>query len=234
MSIVISELSVYHNPRLEALITQCQPGTMIRLDKQQLSDADIKIVVQQAIVSKRCRSLSLASNQITSKGASFLADTLCTNTSLHELWLYTNHVSDVGVRYLAQALSVNTTLKKLGLAANDITNAGVPHLVEMLKKNKTLNMLGLAMNTIGDQGVQLLANALTQQNTGLEILTLDRNELVSDASVDSLINMIKRNRSLKELWVNGCSLSEKGQKRLQEAAESKKNLKVVTMYEKSS
>ena len=80
----------------------------------------------------------------------------------------------------------------------------------------------------------MLANALAQQNTSLEILTLDRNQLVSDASVDYLIHMIKCNRSIKELWVNGCSLSEKGQKRLQEAAESKKNFKVVTMYEKSS
>jgi Ran GTPase-activating protein (RanGAP) involved in mRNA processing and transport len=207
---------------------------VVHLDKQQLTDADIKIVIQQAIISKRCRSLSLVCNGITPKGASFLADALCNNTTLHELWLYTNHVSDVGLHYLAQALTVNKTLTKLGLAANDITNAGVPHLVEMITKNRTLTMLGLAMNKIGDQGVRMLANALAQQNTSLEILALDRNELVGDASVDSLIHMIKRNRSLKELWLNGCSLSEKGQKRLQEVAESKKDFKVVTMCEKSS
>jgi Ran GTPase-activating protein (RanGAP) involved in mRNA processing and transport len=234
MSIVVLGLSFYRNSRLEALIAECQPGSMVCLDKQQLTDADIKIVVQQAIISKRCSGLSLAHNDITPEGASFLADALYNNTTLYELWLYANHVSDVGVRYLAQALAVNKTLKKLGLAANDITDAGVPHLVEMVKKNRTLSMLGLAMNKIGDQGVQMLAHALAQQNTSLEILALDRNELVDDSSVDSFIHMIKRNRSIKELWLNGCSLSEKSQKRLQQAAESKKDFKLVTMYEKSS
>jgi Ran GTPase-activating protein (RanGAP) involved in mRNA processing and transport len=104
----------------------------------------------------------------------------------------------------------------------------------MIKKNRTLSMLGLALNKIGDQGVQMLANALAQQSTSLEILALDRNKLVGDSSVDSFIHMIRRNRSIKELWLNGCSLSEKGQKRLQEAAELKKDFKVVTVYEKSS
>ena len=234
MSIVVLDVSVYRNPRLEALIDQYQPCSAIQLDKQQLTDADIKIVVQQAIVGKRCRSLSLAFNGLTAKGASYLADALCNNTTLHELWLYNNHVSDAGVHYLAKALTVNKTLQKIGLAANDITNAGVPPLVEMVKKNSTLSMLGLAMNKIGDHGVQMLTNALAQQNTSIEVLALDRNELVGDSSVDPLIHMIKCNRSMKELWINGCSLSAKGQKKLQAAAESKKNFKVMTMYEKSS
>ncbi|CAF2119595.1 unnamed protein product [Rotaria magnacalcarata] len=225
---------IYRNPRLEALINECQPCSDVRLNKQQLTDADIEIIVQQAIIGKRCRSLSLAFNEITSKGTSILADSLRSNTTLYELWLSTNHVSDAGVGYLAQALSTNRTLTKLGLASNDITSAGVSHLVEIVKNNKTLNTIGLAMNRINDQGVQMLANALVQQNTNLEILTLDRNKLVTDFSINALINMIKNNRSLKELWINDCSLSEKGKKKLQEATESKKAFKLVTMYAKSS
>ncbi|CAM4959577.1 unnamed protein product [Rotaria socialis] len=219
---------------LEARINECQPCSDVRLNKQQLTDADIEIIVQQAIIGKRCKSLSLALNEITSKGASILADALRSNTTLHELWLSTNHVSDAGVGYLAQALSTNRTLTKLGLASNDITSAGVSHLVEIVKKNKTLNTIGLAMNRIDDQGVQMLANALAQQNTNLEILTLDRNQSVSDFSINALINMIKNNRSLKELWINDCSLSEKGKKKLQQATESKKAFKLVTTYAKPS
>ncbi len=234
MSIVILGLSVYRNSRLETLLAQCQPLSEVCLDKQQLTDEDIKIVVQQAVINKQCKSLSLAHNDITPEGASFLADALCNNKTLQELWLYGNHVSDIGVHHLAQALTGNTTLKKLGLAANDITDTGVSYLVEMIKKNRTLSMLGLAMNKIGDQGVQILADALTHQNTSLEILTLDRNELIADSSVDSFARMIRRSRSIKELWVHGCSLSENSQKRLQEVAQSKKDFKVVTTYKKSS
>lgn len=234
LSTVVSELRIYRNSRLEALIAEYQPYSEVRLNRQQLTDVDIDIIVQQVIINKRCKSLTLAFNEITPKGASILADAMYSNTTLYELWLSTNHVSDAGVCYLAQALSVNQTLKKLGLASNDITNAGVSHLVEMLKKNKTLNTLGLAMNKIDDQGVQMLANALAQQNTNLEVLTLDRNRLVSDFSVNALINMIKHSRSLKELWVNDCSLSEKGKKKLQEVTESNKAFKLVTMYAKSS
>jgi Ran GTPase-activating protein (RanGAP) involved in mRNA processing and transport len=204
------------------------------LDKQQLTDEDIKIVVQHAIINKQCKSLSLAYNDITPEGAAVLADALYNNKSLQELWLYNNHVSDIGVHHLAQALTVNKTLKKVGLAANDITDTGVSYLVEMIKKNRTLSMLGLAMNKIGDQGVQILTNALAQQNPSLEILALDRNELIGDSSVDSFVHMIKRNRSIKELWLHGCNLSEKAQKRLEQVAGSKKDFKVVTTYKKSS
>ena len=230
----ISEPYIYHNPRLEALIAECHPSSDVSLNRQQLTDADIEIVVQQAINNKQCKSLSLGFNEITSKGASTLANALYNNTTLHELWLSTNHLSDTGVYYLAQALLVNKTLKKLGLASNDITNTGAFHLAEMLKKNQTINTLGLAMNKIGNEGVQILADTLAQQNTNLQIITLDRNQMVSDLSVNSLTNMIKYNRSIKELWINDCNLSEKGKKKLQGAIESNRAFKLVTTCVKSS
>lgn len=192
------------------------------------------MIIEQAIINKRCKSLSLGFNGITAKGASILAKILYHNSTLQELWLSTNHLEDTGVLHLTQALSVNKTLKKLGLAANDITNTGVLYLVEMLKKNQTINTLGLAKNKIGDQGVQLLANVLFQQNMTLEVLTLDRNPSVSDLSVNALINMLKQNTTLKELWINDCNLSDKGKKKLQEGLVFNKHLKLITTYAKSS
>ena len=228
------EISIHCNPKLEAAIAQQQSGLSLNLDKQQLSDDDMKIVAQQMVITKRYRSLSVAYNEITSRGSSFLANALCNNMTLQELWLSTNRISDTGVRYLAQALMVNKTLKKLGLARNEITDAGVLYLIDMLKKNKTLTMLGLAMNKIGDHGVQMLADTLAQNNTTLETLTLDRNPLMTDKSVDVLIYMMKRNRAIKELWINECNISEIGQRRLQETSDSKKHFKLVTVYEKQT
>lgn len=224
----ISESNVYRNTRLEAVIKECEPSSEVCLNRQHLTDADMEIVIREAINNQQCKSLSLGLNEITSRGASILANALHNNSTLRELWLSTNHLSDSGVYYLAQALLINKTIKKLGLASNDITNTGVSYLVEMLKKNQTLQTLGLAINKIGDQGVQLLANILAQQSSILQTLTLDRNPLVTDLSVNSLISMIKHNRSLSELWINDCGLSEKGKKKLQEAAESNKALKLFT------
>ena len=194
----------------------------------------MEIVVQEAFIKKQCKDLWLAYNKITSKGAEILANILYKNMTLYELWLSSNHLSENGVCYHAKALSINVTLKKLGLSSNNITNAGVCHLVEMFKSNKTLIMLGLADNKIDDQGVQMLACTLAYQNTILQILTLNRNELITDMSIHSLINMLNKNRSIKELWLNNCSLTETSKKRLQEIAKSRKDLKLVTVYEHSS
>lgn len=227
------EPAVYHNSKLEASIAESPSSSKVQLNKQSLADADVELVVQQAIVGKQCRSLSLESNRITSRGASTLATALLNSTTLSELWLFGNQISDVGVQHLATALTTNTTLRKLGLASNNITNAGVVHLAEMFKKNTTLVMLGLAMNRIGNQGVHMLASALVQPHAALEVLTLDRNELVSDSSVDYLVSLIKQNRSLKELWVNDCSLSSAGKRKLRELTTSRHNVKLVIEYKAS-
>ncbi|CAF0794758.1 unnamed protein product [Adineta steineri] len=232
--LVANELYTSHNPKLEALISQFQSCSSMNLSKQHLTDSDMDIVIQQAVVNKQCTNLWLECNKITSKGASILANALHNNTTLCELWLYGNQISDTGVHYLATVLAINTTLKKLGLAFNNITNAGVSHLVEMLKKNHTLIMLGLAMNKIGNQGVHALANTIAHENTSLEVLTLDRNEFISDSSIDALVNMIKQNQSMKELWINDCNLSEKGKKKFREKIAFKKDFKLVTTYERSS
>ena len=228
------EKHIYRNVSLEEIIVKCPSSSTIKLNDQKITDSDMEIVVQEAIIKKQCRDLWLAHNKITWKGAEILANVLYDNRTLYELWLSSNHLSENGVYYLAKALSVNVTLKKLGLASNDITNAGVCHLVEMFKSNKTLIMLGLANNKIGDEGVQMLAHTLAYQNTSLQTLTLNRNESITDASIPSVINMINKNRSIKELWLNNCSLRETGSRRLQELAKSRPDLKLVTVYEHSS
>ena len=230
----VVESNIYRNSKLEALISESQSLSKVQLNKQLLVDADMEVVVQRAIIGRQCLNLSLESNKITSRGASILAHALLSNTPLQELWLYGNQISDAGVHHLATALSTNTTLRKLGLASNNITNTGVSHLADMFKKNHALIMLGLAMNRIGNQGIQLLAHALEHSKAALEVLTLDRNELVSDASVDSLVSIVTQNRSMKELWINDCSFSEACKKKLREMTGSKENFKLVTEYKPRS
>jgi Ran GTPase-activating protein (RanGAP) involved in mRNA processing and transport len=189
----------------------------------------MKIVINQAINNNQCTELRLISNQIISSGASILADTLLNNRTLELLSLWNNQVGDRGVQSLSNALSINrSTLKKLDLSQNDVTDEGARHLAQMLKTNKILTHLTLSNNKISNEGVQLLADALQNRNNTLKKLSLTQNKLLSDASVDFLLNMFKHNRSLEKLWVDDCNLSTKGKDRLKNATKSKKDFQLRT------
>jgi Ran GTPase-activating protein (RanGAP) involved in mRNA processing and transport len=166
------------------------------------------VVYKKAIINKKCTKLRLQKNKITGKGATILANALYNNTTLTELYLSKNQISDIGVHSLAQTLSINnSTLKLLDLHSNNITDEGAEYLAEMLKINKTIIRLGLGFNQISDQGVRLLTNAITYYNENLQWLSLSSNRLISDKSVTPLIEMLKHNSSLRNLWLNDCNLS---------------------------
>jgi hypothetical protein len=217
----------YQNLKLEKIIADIEPRSLINLDRQYLTDQDILIIVQQAVVNKQCTTLHLSDNRITSEGVSILTEGLHNNTTLEQLSIFNNRVDDKGVDSLARVLAENnSTLKILNLGWNPITDDGVGYLAEMLKTNRTLSTLFLARTQISDRGVKLLANALIQHNTSLKMLSLDVNNLGTDSSVSCLIDMINRNKSLQTLHVRGCKLSQMSKARLREMGESKQNFEL--------
>jgi Ran GTPase-activating protein (RanGAP) involved in mRNA processing and transport len=86
----------------------------MNFDGKRLTDRDMKIVVDQAIVEKQCRGLSLQNNELTSQGISTLAMGICESTMLEELNLSNNRLSDEDLLPLARELSVigATTVEK--------------------------------------------------------------------------------------------------------------------------
>jgi Ran GTPase-activating protein (RanGAP) involved in mRNA processing and transport len=90
----------------------------------------------------------------------------------------------------------------------------------MLKTNTNLTWLHLGGNQISDQGVHLLADVLIRYNKTLKILALSENELITDSSVDSLVEIFKQNNSLETLWINDCNLSPDGKKKLKQIFQS--------------
>jgi hypothetical protein len=218
---------IYQNLKLEKMIADIEPRSLIDLDRQYMTDQDIPIVVQQAVVNKQCTMLRLSDNRITSEGVLILTEALHNNTTLKELYIFNNRVDDKGVDSLARVLTKNnSTLKILNLGWNPITDDGVGYLADMLKTNRTLSTLLLPRTRISDQGVKLLANALMQHNTSLKMLSLDVNDLVTDSSVSFLIDMMNQNESLQKLHVRDCKLSRAGKARLHEVGESKQNFEL--------
>jgi Ran GTPase-activating protein (RanGAP) involved in mRNA processing and transport len=79
------------------------------------------------------------------------------------------------------------------------------------------------VNEITDIGVQFLADALDNPTTNLQYLDLSKNKFITDLSLIYFEHMIKHNRSLNELSVYQCNLSQIGKEKIQKEAKSKKN-----------
>jgi hypothetical protein len=223
-SSLIKPIDLGRKSELEEIIGKCS-SRKVNLKGQSVNDQDMEIVIKQAIIGKQCMTLDLTYNEVTQRGVSILADALCSNKYLEELNISHNSISDSGVRYLASAIN-SSVLKRVDLAVNDISDEGAKYLAEMLTTNRILLQLSLSGNQIGNYGTNLLANVLAHGNTHLELLNLSANRDISDESIDSLIDMMQHNPSLKKLDLRRNDLSEDGEKRLHAVAKSKKGFEL--------
>ena len=209
---------------LEESISKYPFNSSILLRLKQISNNDMKIIVQQGIINKKCSELWLYNCQITSQGALILSNSLFNNITLKKLYLNDNLIHDRGVHCLSRVLSINnSTLKDLHLARNGITSKGAEYLSDMLSTNKTLITLSLYGNKIDDNGIKSLTHVLSFNNKTLEYLYLSGNTLMTDLSINYFIEMFKQNNSLKKLHLFNCNLSDKGKKELRKTIRRKKN-----------
>jgi Ran GTPase-activating protein (RanGAP) involved in mRNA processing and transport len=207
----------YQNRKLVEKINNCKPCSRIDLRKQPLTNSDIEIVIQEAIINKQCTMLWLTNNQLTSQSVVTLASALYDNTTLEGLSLCANDITDNDVFYLTKALSdTKSKLNRLALTSNEITDHGAEYLAEMLKINQTLTQLWLGSNKITDRGVQLLTNILAYHNKSLHILSLARNQLITDSSVEFFVDMFEHNQTLRTVCLSNCNLSEASKIKLRE------------------
>ncbi|CAF1136572.1 unnamed protein product [Adineta ricciae] len=178
LTFISSTNSTYVNPELKQLIEQYQPNSKITLTGQRLTDQNMYIVVQEALVSKQCEELWIAYNQINSEGVRILAEGLSKSTTLKMLAIGQDHLHNEGIQYLASALSrTNNTLESLALERTGLTDNGIEYLSEMLKTNRHLKVLILPTNLISDQGVKILADTLIRHNRTLKVVDLQNNKL---------------------------------------------------------
>ncbi|CAF3710944.1 unnamed protein product [Adineta steineri] len=205
----------YRNEKLEELTAQCPFKGTVDLKSQKLTDNDIPIIIQQAIIDKECWSLSININMITDKGIYHLAKAIESNTSLGVLTLSENQITDVGVHHIAQALQTNTRLVFLDISFNQVTENGARFLSESLQADSTLRRLLMNYTSIGDRGIQYLANTLVQNST-LEHLSLAATGL-TDNGVTNLAKMLKHNTALIELDVDHNPITDSGIKLILDA-----------------
>ena len=217
----------YHNPRLEDLLCLSKSNSSINLSARELTDQDMSIIIQRAILDKKCKSLYLTGNYLTDQSLSILSDALYNNLTLVELDLSDNYISDLGVKSLMDVLRTNKSiLQKLHLGSNQITDQSIEYLSDMFKTNHSLTHLMLNRNSISNDGVNILCNVLSLHNISLEVLSLASNHFITDQCVDSFIALFKQNETLKGLDIKGCNISAMSKQRLRENCRDKRGFQL--------
>ncbi|UJR07915.1 hypothetical protein I4U23_012198 [Adineta vaga] len=210
---------------LQRLIDNASYRSKINLSNLQLIDEDMKIIADEAIITKQCTQLDLGSNNITADGALIIANALRSSTTIQRIYLSDNRIADEGVHHLSLSIK-NSSLLVLGLSKNRITDNGIHHLSQMLETNHQLIVLGLEENQISVQGLAALAIALKSNHT-LQRLLLAENKRINDISFDYIVDIIRNNQSLQRFDIRCCNLSSETKLKLELAAQTKRNFELL-------
>ncbi|KAM3826601.1 NLR family CARD domain-containing protein 3 [Vipera latastei] len=203
----LSNCLTYHI--LQSLLSQLLYCHSLRLDCNQLKDSAMDLL-GSVLSGKDCQiqKISLAENQIGTKGAKALAKSLMVNRSLLALDLRSNAIGPNGAKALADSLKNNQHLLALNLQSNLIKDKGTAGLAEVLVSNQTLMTLHLQKNGVGPQGSKQLAEAL-KKNWGLRDLILSGN-CVGDMGAAALAEGLRLNHTLLTLDLQSNSVSDTG------------------------
>ena len=224
---VILELNGYKNNKLEELIDKCQTSSLINLNGEAMNDNDIEIVINIALINKQCQSIIFSNNNLTSNSILKFSSHLNWNKTLQILNISKNKLSDRSIEYLCQSLSFNnTTLKKLILTANEISDQAFIYLSDMLKSNQTLISMGLQDNQITDKSIEYFSYVMRVHNNTIQEISLYSNKLITDLSVDFIINIFNNNHSLNTFWLWDCQLTKQGKDKIQQSIQSKINFEL--------
>jgi len=225
--------------------------TEIRLEKRDVTDADMPILPQilkesnalqtlvlhtnrltladGAITSGLAASTSLqkfdaGDNQITDEGAILLGEAMKENKSLINLNLVGNEIGDDGVKAIAAALALeSSTLQEINLCENLVCNLGAARLGDSIVNNSALLILDVSCNLIGDTGAEIIAIALRRNKT-LRELNLACNE-IGDEGAENMSSALTKNQGLRKLWMTNNKIDDKGANKLVEGLKLNYTLK---------
>ena len=144
---------------------------------------------------------------------SILPASLTVNNTLQDLTLSCD-LDDCALEQLSAGLRANGSVTKLKLDCH-ITDTGAHHFATMLAVNATLQELDLSHGSISDNVVSHLSRVL-QHNSSVTHLDLSYNESITNTGAVALGEMLRVNKSLRELNLRGTSVGEVGATALME------------------
>jgi Ran GTPase-activating protein (RanGAP) involved in mRNA processing and transport len=109
----------------------------------------------------------------------------------------------------AKILQSNTSLRTIEIWSCNWDNTGATFLADALKFNRHLTALGLQDNDIDAIGAQSICKVLENENKTLLKLDLFFDQ-IGDLGALAISNMLKTNRTLTDLRVEGCGINFTG------------------------
>lgn len=114
-----------------------------------------------------------------------------------------NFLRDNNFETLTNSLLVKRSLEYLDISDNDLTDSRIIHLFKYIEQNKNLKTLKLGNNLLIDAPIF----EAIQKNPSIISLSLNNNPM-SFNFLCNLIDVLKLNRSIKELNISGLDMSE--------------------------
>ncbi|CAF1024038.1 unnamed protein product [Adineta ricciae] len=189
-------------PTLSSFLTSQMSSHSLSSGTESLSGSSVKI-------------LRLTNGAITDTMIDVLVNIVASNLQLETIYLVNNRLGDELMCHLIETIYDRSDLRFF-IIDNQITNRGAASLADVLiRYPQVFQMLNLERNLIDDQGVISFMNALTQSpNSSLKSLSLSRNVCIGDGCIDSIIDTISDNHTLRSLYLEKCNLSDDGKQRL--------------------
>jgi len=124
-----------------------------------------------------------------------ISQALMHNSYLTILDMSNNKIGYEVVSELANSLRTNSSLTVLDLSNNDIDDRCAYSLSDSLMHNMSLTTLHLDNNDINDIGASSFVEVLENHNDVLTVLTMKRNQGISDEVLDRIAKATKHGRS---------------------------------------
>ena len=172
------------------------------------SNQALLIILQALAKNCQLKIINLHNNKInvTGKTVEDLANVVKNNPHLEQLCLHDINLKSTAAMIL-QALTGSSQLKTINLNDNKVTGAVVTDLVNVLKNNSGLEELSLSNNDLMVSAVVIL-QAL-KENSRLRILNLSKNNITEQVA-KYLVNVIKNNTGIEQLYLSDNDLKESG------------------------
>lgn len=226
----MSTLTIDGARKLAAPLAYNRVATELNLAHGHVNDDQLEVFARSLQTNTTLCSLSIADNNISSKGILELARCLSTGkTPLKSLHVNLNIIGSLGAGYLARAFysSVQGTLQTLSIANCSIGDEGAGHIAQWLAIDFALNNLDLGGNRITSRGCAYLAQALLQNNT---LASLDlRTNAVGDHGSAYLGECLEANTSLTELNLRTNAITDTGCSYIAEALQKNVGLTMLNL-----
>ena len=178
----------------------------INLRNSFLTDKSLEIIISN-LLDKRIRYLNLCNNNLTDEVMKKLEIFLEKNSTLKRLYLGYNKITSKGLFYIQEGIKKHPNLNLLQLSGCFLRNCGIS-LKEILENNNLCNLFikNVSLNLVD---FQFLSYGMIKDDCVISYLDIGFNTLEENEEYEEISKIIKYNKSLKKLCLDGMKLNMK-------------------------